>query len=244
MFAGGFTLAIFTPETLPPKLNKGPFNPGVSKATSSTLQILKLVFSVPALWYIPGAALTIPLATIQSELLLRLMPIQFDWSLSHSAILISLRSLITLITLCLVLPGITVLCNKFASGKSHRLDHVLARGSALLFVAGSLCLMMITNEKLIIAGLAISALGSGLPTLCRAMLVNSSRGDRTGTIFGMLAVGEVMGFLAFELSMGALFGVGLRTWMALPFCLGMVFALGISLTTWRAPVPQPKTMRS
>lgn len=244
MFTGGFTLAIFTPEILPLKLDKGPFNPGVSKPTSSTLQTLKLLLSASALWHLPGAALTIPLATIQSDLILRLMSIQFDWSLSHSAILISLRSLTTLITLCLVLPGITILCNKFASGQSHRLDHVLARGSALLFVVGSLCLMMITNETLIIAGLTISALGSGLPTLCRAMLVSSLRGERTGTIFGMLAVGEVMGFLAFELGMGTLFGIGLRTWMGLPFCLGMVFALGISLATWRTPVPQLKSMMS
>ncbi|KPM42043.1 hypothetical protein AK830_g4524 [Neonectria ditissima] len=244
LFTGGVFLAMFTPETLPPKWDRNPYDMGVSKPTASILQTLKHLFSAPALWLLPGAVLTIPLATTQSELLLRLMPVQFDWPLDQSVLLISLRSLTTLITLCVVLPGITILWTKFANRPSHRLDYLLARGSVLLFMAGSLCLMMITSESLIIAGIIISALGSGLPTLCRAMLVGLSGGERTGSLFGMLAVGEVIGFLALELGMGALFGVGLRTWMGSPFCLGIVVAMGIGLATWMVPVPQTNTMES
>ncbi|KAH7148840.1 hypothetical protein EDB81DRAFT_793465 [Dactylonectria macrodidyma] len=167
-----------------------------------------------------------------------MMPIQFDWSLDQSAILVSLRSFTTLVTLCLVLPGIVVFSNKFASGQLCCLNHVFARGSALLYVAGSLCLVMIASEKLVVAGIIISALGSGIRTLCRAILVVAMGGERTGSVFGVPAVGEVIGFLAFELGMGSLFGIGLQTWMGLPICLGMAFAFGIGLATWMIPVPR------
>jgi MFS-type transporter involved in bile tolerance (Atg22 family) len=96
-------------------------------------------------------------------------------------------------------------------------------------------MMMVTKEAFIIAGLAVSALGSGLPTLCRAMLVGMTGEERAGMLFGLLAVCEILGFLACETSMGALFGVGLKTWLGMPFCLGTAASLVISLTTWLVP---------
>ncbi|KAH7149603.1 putative MFS transporter [Dactylonectria estremocensis] len=234
---GGF-LVIFTPETLPSVSSKDSVDLEAAKPAPPTLQSLKHLVSAPCLLLLPGAVWAIPLTTIQSDLFIRLMPVQFDWSLNQSAVLVSPRSLTTLTTLCLVLPVFVLLFDKFASGQLCRLHHWLARGSALPFVTGSVCLTMIASEKLIVAGLIISALGSGLPTLCRAMLVTAMGGERTGSVFGVLAVGEVIGFLAFELAMGSLFGVGLRTWMGLPFCLGVVLAFGIGVTTWMVPVPR------
>ncbi|KAM5352260.1 hypothetical protein ACJ41O_004983 [Fusarium nematophilum] len=208
-FAGGFVLVAFSPETLTRKQALDDFALEQPKETASTKTTLKLTFTRPLLWLLPGAVLTIPLATIQSDLLIRLMPVQFGWPLDHSVLLISLRSLVTLLTLCLLLPSIAYLWSKLKADPSpHYRDSVVARGSSLVSLAGSMCIMMVTDEALVITGLAISALGSGLPTLCRAMLIGETGEERAGTVFGVLAAWEVLGFLACEVGMGALFGAG------------------------------------
>jgi MFS-type transporter involved in bile tolerance (Atg22 family) len=97
-------------------------------------------------------------------------------------------------------------------------------------------MMMVTDEAFVVAGLTIAALGSGLPTLCRAMLVGMVDKGRAGTLFGVLAVGEILGFLIFGTSMGALFGVGLKTWIGMPFCLATAAAFLITLTASLAPI--------
>ncbi|CAM1500645.1 Fc.00g098070.m01.CDS01 [Cosmosporella sp. VM-42] len=243
VFLGGLVLVIFVPETLPARKAKEALSQEPETSARSTRQTLKLLFSKPAVLLLPGAVLAIPLASVQSDLLLRLMPIQFHWRLDRSALLISLRSLTTLVTLFLVLPGITYVYYKISNEPASYRDGMLARISAILFLFGSLCLLMIGNEGLIITGLVVSALGSGLPTLCRAMLVSLLREEGTGSMFGMLAVGETLGFLVCELSMGLLFGAGLRSWIGLPFCLGIALTLGIGIATWFVPLPGRKKDR-
>ncbi|KAM0429287.1 hypothetical protein ACHAPT_006501 [Fusarium lateritium] len=250
---GGVVLVVFTPETLKRGQAHEVFDldsnnpasgnvltPGLPKEKCSAWTTLKFIFKRPMLWLFPGAVFTIPLATIQSDISIRLMPIQFDWRLDKSILLISLRSLATLITLCVLLPGAAYLWAKLSTtSPPHQRDRIFARGSSLLFLAGSTCMMMVSDETLVMAGLAISALGSGLPTLCRAMLVGATGEERAGTMFGMLAVWEVLGFLGCEMGMGALFGVGLKTWIGMPFCLGMLVALGIATATWIVPKRLP-----
>ncbi|WAO89460.1 Hypothetical protein NCS54_00685300 [Fusarium falciforme] len=231
---GGVILAVFTPETLrrgqtPDIFNLDPSNP-------ATWATLKFIFQRPMVWLLPGAVLTIPLATIQSDISIRLMPIQFDWRLDQSILLISLRSLAMLVTLCVLLPAASYLWTKLSTITfPHQRDRIFARASSLLFLAGSTCMMMVSDKTLVMTGLVVSALGSGIPMLCRAMLVGATGQERAGTMFGLLAVWEVLGFLGCEMGMGALFGVGLKTWIGMPFCLGMLVAFGIATATWIVP---------
>jgi hypothetical protein len=249
VFGGGIILVSLTPETLKRKQPQGdtsigPYGYGLesdmlsleSPKRTSVLVAFKSIFTRPLLWLLPGSVMTIPLATVQTDITVRLMPIQFNWPLDRSVLIISLRSLVTLLTLCILLPVITYFWTKLARSPAHRKCSILARASSLLFLAGCLCMMMVTKEAFIIAGLAVSALGSGLPTVCRAMLVGVTGEGRAGMLFGLLAVCEILGFLACETSMGALFGVGLKTWLGMPFCLGTSAALVISLTTWLVPM--------
>ncbi|KAG5656289.1 hypothetical protein KAF25_004565 [Fusarium avenaceum] len=245
---GGIVLAAFTPETLKRKQPQeypsiGPYGYGLEldmfsfdlPKRTSTLVALKTMFARPLLWLLPGAVMTIPLATIQTDIIIRLMPIQFDWRLDRSILIISLRSLVTLLTLCILLPVINYIWTRLSRTSVHRQNSILARVSSLLFFAGCLCMMMVTEEAFILAGLIISALGSGLPTLSRAILVGLTGEERVGMLFGMLAVCEIIGFLACETGMGALFAVGLKTWMGMPFCFGLTMSLVITVTAWLVP---------
>ncbi|PTD03322.1 hypothetical protein FCULG_00009667 [Fusarium culmorum] len=199
------------------------------------LATVKSMFSRPLVWLLPGAVMTIPLATTQTEIIIRLMPIQFDWPLHRSILIVSLQSLVTLVTLCILLPIITYTWTKFSRSSAHFRYSILARSSSFLFFSGCLCMTMVTSESFVIAGLIIAALGSGLPTLCRAMVVGMVDEGRAGTLFGILAVGEILGFLIFETSRGALFGVGLGSWIGVPFCLATTAALMITLSTALTP---------
>ncbi|CEI66948.1 unnamed protein product [Fusarium venenatum] len=248
--AGGFILIVFTPEALKQTqpwvdciTSIDPYTYGIEldnlnfelPEKASALATAKSIFSRPLFWLLPGAVMTMPLATTQTEIIIRLMPIQFDWPLHRSVLIASLQSLVTLLTLCILLPVITYTWTRFSRSSAHFRYFILARSSSLLFFAGCLCMMMVTDESFVIAGLTIAALGSGLPTLCRAMLVGMVDKGRTGTLFRMLAVGEILWFLIFETSMGALFGLGLRSWIGLPFCLAIAAAFLIALTASLAP---------
>ncbi|KAF4967146.1 hypothetical protein FSARC_5266 [Fusarium sarcochroum] len=223
ILGGGLILVAFTPETLKRRQPQQepsiePYAYGLesdifnfeSPKTTSAMSTLKSMFTRPLLWLLPSAVMAIPLATIQTDIVIRLMPIQFNWRLDRSILIISLRSLVTLLTLCILLPIISCIWTKLAlaGSSAHHRNSILARASSLLLLAGSLCMMMVTDKAFIIAGLAVSALGSGLPMLCRAMLVGVTGEEQAGVLFGMLAVWEILGFLACEMGMGALFGIG------------------------------------
>jgi hypothetical protein len=169
------------------------------------------MFKKPAGLLLPGAVLPIATATMQSDIVMRFMPLQYHWSLPQSGLLLSLRTLLTILTLIIVVPSLSWLCSKLTSWTSLGRDQFLACASASLFVLGSLGLLMVENETLFITGFCISALGSGLPTLCRAMLVVVLREHNVGSIFGVLAAGELLGMLACQVSMGWLFHIGLSS---------------------------------
>lgn len=111
VLVGDLVLVLFAPETLP-KHNPEQAFQQLNAGEIPKRQIWKLLFSRPSVLLLPRATFIIPLATIQSDILLRLMPIQFGWSLDRSALLISLQSFTTLTTLFIILLGVAYLYKK------------------------------------------------------------------------------------------------------------------------------------
>lgn len=199
---------------------------------ASTKSTFKTLFRRPAVYLLPGAALTMPAVSTQHGIIMRLMPIQFDWPLSRAALLLSLNAAVTLLTLLVILPLASYALYKRASASTLQRDRILARASVILFVLGSFFLMMVNKASLIIIGVVVSGLGSGVPTLCRTLLVALIGKHNTGSVFGIIAAGEVLGILACELIIGPLFDIGLGTWLGLPFCLGLVISILTCWLTW------------
>lgn len=162
------------------------------------------------------------------------MPIQFKWEMAKSVLLMSLRSMVTLITLLVILPGATYLANRRTDWSHQHRDSVFVRVSSFCFLAGSVFLTLVMDEGFVIGGVVISALGSGITTLCRSMLVSALAEKNSGMLFGMLAIGEVTGFLCCTLAMGALFDVAFTTWIGYPFVLGVALASIIFVVSWMA----------
>ncbi|KAF5705096.1 major facilitator superfamily transporter [Fusarium mundagurra] len=112
VLGGGIILVSLTPETLKlkqPREEVGirPYDYGLESnmlsleppKRTSVMVTFRSMVSRPLLWLIPGAAMTIPLATVQTDIAIRLMSIQFNWPLNRSILIVSLRSLVTLLTL-------------------------------------------------------------------------------------------------------------------------------------------------
>lgn len=239
--AGGALLILLMPETLPSRGTPVPIGEDTpiinsdgsnNAAVTSTKSTFKALFRRPAVYLLPGAILAMPTVTSQYGVVLRLMPIQFDWPLARAALLFSLSAGVTLITLLLILPLTSYVLYRKTDASPLERDRILARASVVLFVLGSLFLMMVNRVGLVVLGVVVSGLGSGVPTLCRTLLVAMVGEHKTGSVFGVISAGEVLGMLACELIIGPLFDIGLRTWLGLPFCLGLLISVCTCVLTW------------
>lgn len=174
------------------------------ESVSSTIHMLKCC-DIIAL--IPAASLTIPVATVTIGIMLRYIPIRYSWTLDQTGMVLGVRTGLNILVLLIFLP---VLSNSLLSRQDDRdRDMVLARISALLLVAGQAVFACAPNVATACAGLVVLTLGTGLPSLCRAVLTRLVGRESVGRLFGVLAACEMAGFLCCGVGFGAVFQAGL-----------------------------------
>lgn len=173
----------------------------------SLRSIFRLLKSRDILALIPSASLTIPVATVTMGITLRYIPIRFGWTLEQTGMVLGVRTGLNILVLLIFLP---LLSNFLLSRQDERdRDMVLARISALLLVAGQVVFACAPEAATACAGLAVLTLGTGLPSLCRAVLTRLVDQGEVGRLFGVLAVFEMTGFLCCGVGLGAIFQAGL-----------------------------------
>lgn len=173
------------------------------KSTRSTIRLLK---SRDILALTPSASLTIPVATVTMGITLRYIPIRFGWTLEQTGMVLGVRTGLNILVLLVFLP---LLSTSLLSRQDDRdRDMVLARISALLLVAGQVVFASAPNAATACAGLAVLTLGTGLPSLCRAVLTRLVAPGEVGRLFGVLAIFEMAGFLCCGVGLGAVFQAG------------------------------------
>lgn len=167
----------------------------------------RLLRSRDILALIPSASLTIPVATVTMGITLRYIPIRFGWTLEQTGMVLGVRTGLNILVLLIFLPliGTSLLSRQDDRDR----DMVLARISALLLVAGQLVFACAPDVATACAGLAVLTLGTGLPSLCRAVLTRLVDTGKVGRLFGVLAVFEMAGFLCCGVGLGAVFQAGL-----------------------------------
>ncbi|KAG8168610.1 hypothetical protein KVR01_001359 [Diaporthe batatas] len=171
---------------------------------ASTARLLK---SRDALALTPGATLATPVVTVTMGITLRYMPLRFGWTLAQTGMVLGVRTGLNILVLLVFLP---VVSNSLLSTQDGRgRDMVLARASALLLAAGEAVFACAPEVGAACAGLAVLTLGSGLPSLCRAVLARLVGRGQGGRLFGLLAVFEMLGFLCCGVGFGAVFQAGL-----------------------------------
>lgn len=176
----------------------------LSKSLTSTTRLLK---SRDTLALIPSASLTIPVATVTMGITLRYIPIRFGWTLEQTGMVLGVRTGLNILVLIVFLPVVSTSLLSRQDGRDR--DMILARISALLLVAGQAVFASAPTAAVACAGLAVLTLGTGLPSLCRALLARLVDRGQVGRLFGVLAVVEMVGFLCCGVGFGTVFQAGL-----------------------------------
>lgn len=179
----------------------------MTRIRDSLASTARLLRSRDTLALTPGATLTIPVATVTMGITLRYIPIRFGWTLEQTGMVLGVRTGLNILVLLIFLPlvGTSLLSRQDDRDR----DMILARISAVLLAAGQAVFACAPNVGTACAGLAVLTLGTGLPSLCRAVLTRLVDRAQVGRLFGLLAVFEMVGFLCCGVGFGAVFQAGL-----------------------------------
>lgn len=213
---------------------------------------------------IPAAALTIPVATVTMSLMLRYVPLRFGLTLAQTGMVLGLQTAASALAMPLLVSRAAGWCwgwwcrrrsggrnlvNNTNGGAGGRepdpqdldLDLVLARVSAALLVAGQVLFAAAPTAAPALAGLVPLALGTAAPALCRAALTRlvGDDGGGLGRLFGVLALCEMVGFVAGGAGLGALYQVGLARGLGAAdgeqrWWLGLAFYVAAAVYLWCA----------
>lgn len=203
---------------------------------------------------IPTASISIPVATITMSIILRYIPLRFDWTLAQTGVILGMRTGFNILVLLLILPLMGYI---FSKRNATSRDLILARLSTALLVLGQAVFAAAPNVAVAHTGLAILTLGTGAPCLCRSILTRFVDSESIACLFSILAVCEMVGYLACGVGFGALYQVGmqlgldsegvLRTdgngeWLALVFFVAAVVYFWCACMLWVIDGSEAKDM--
>ena len=132
---------------------------------------------------------------------------RFGWPLAKTGYLLTLRGVIHLSVLLVVLPSLSKLILRYHNPAKK--DLILARGSIAFAGTGAL-LMAAPQIGVLMGGLAVHSLGSGLAPLCRSLatsFVAQQDASKLNTMIGMV---EMAGSLFAGPLLAWLFDTGMR----------------------------------
>lgn len=142
--------------------------------------------------------------------------------------------------LLVILPaGSWVLANKRRVGPLNR-DLILARISLIFVIAGSFLTAVAPTVWLFITALIVTSLGTGFPTLCRALLNAVVEPHTVATLNTTVSMMETVMGLVSSPVLGWLLSKGMElggVWMGLPYlvCAGLAALTGVMILAFRLP---------
>lgn len=178
------------------------------------------------------------LVPARAQFLIQYVSLRFQWSLSSAGYLLSLQGIMNILLFLILLPALSALLTspryKFSYLPAKK-DYILTLFSVITLVLG-LALQSLPIFPLVAVGIAITALGSGLPPLCRSLITSFVDKQHTTQLYTLIGIVEAVGglyagpVLAWCLSKGMELGGG---WLGLPYFLagwlhgGDWFCLGV-----------------
>jgi len=155
------------------------------------------------------------------ELIQRYVSLRYNWILADAAFLYSLQGCVAAVILLLFLPWIsTALEEKFRLSATQK-NVVIARYSFGLLALGFLIEGIAPTVQILIFGLIVQTLGSGVSPALRALVGVLVEQEDNGRVFSGLAISETLSVMTvFPLS-AALFNTGIERgggmWLGLPY---------------------------
>jgi PCFT/HCP family folate transporter-like MFS transporter 1/3 len=181
------------------------------------------VFSIaslksPSVVFVLATFLTAaPEALGTSQFLAQYISKRFEWPLAKTGYLLTLRGVIHMGVLLFTLLLLSKILLRYQSPPAK--DLTLARGSVAFAAVGAIC-MAESQIELVVTGLAVHSLGSGLAPLCRSLATSYVVSQDTSKLDTVIGIVETGGSLFAGPALAWLFETGMRlggTLLGLPY---------------------------
>ncbi|KAK4161182.1 major facilitator superfamily domain-containing protein [Cladorrhinum sp. PSN259] len=188
-------------------------------------------------------------------LLLQFVSQKFEWEFSTANLLFSLRGVITLLLSLFIVQAIDKFIQEKLGIKSARKDLLLSIGSCVLIILGITSVGLAQNASVMVAGVAISALGSSLLVSFRCAMISLFQQVPVASLNAICGIAQSIGILISGPTLAAIYSWGLRqggVWLGTPFIfasllhvvvLGVMFYLLVAQAGRRGG-SQPSSSRS
>lgn len=179
--------------------------------------------------------ITSPFGRQAMDLSIRYISKRFQWRLSQTNFLLTLRALVNIILFAGIIPGLSHILMERLHYSSKEKDLALARLSVSLLVLGSLFIAFGSTIDFTILGIIIITLGTGFITLVRSLITTLVDKEHVGRLYAAVAVVETFTSLIASPTLATLYAIGLKwkgPWLGLPFFgAAVIFFLG-GLGVW------------
>lgn len=169
-------------------------------------------------------ALTYPFRMVcyaLGDLIQRYVSDRYHWTLADATLVYSIQAAAAALMLFTLLPLLSTQIDRRFSWSIIQKNVVLSRASLLTLVVAYAVIGLAPTAPIMIIGLLIETLATGLPATMRALAAALVEGADKGSVFSVLAVVETLSaMMAFPIT-AAFFNLGLAkgggAWLGLPY---------------------------
>jgi len=155
-------------------------------------------------------------------LLLQFVSQKFEWEFSTANLLFSLRGVITLLLSLFIVQAIDRFIQQKLGIKSARKDLLLSMGSCILIIIGITAVGLAQTPIIMVAGVAVSALGSSLLVSFRCAMISLFQQVPVASLNAVCGMAQSIGILISGPILAATYSWGLLqggVWIGAPFML-------------------------
>ena len=188
-------------------------------------------------WRLVFVALTYPFMLVcyaLGDLLQRYVSDGYGWTLANATLIYSLQAIAAGLVLFILLPFTSGHIGRRFNFSVIQTSVVLSRAALLFMSVAYAVIGLAPNVGLMIIGLLIETLSTGLPSTLRAIATALIDDSDRGRVFSVLAISETLStMMAYPLT-AALFNIGIEkgggSWLGLPYdLLSVAAALGFTI---------------
>ena len=154
-----------------------------------------------------------------SNLALRYISKRFEWKLSETGFLLSVRAFINVVLFAVILPAISYLITEKLRFSGKQKDLYIAQASAVLLVLGALLMAGPTIGSSVL-GLIIMTLGSGCTSVLRALITTQVDREHVARLYAAVSIVETSSSVLASPILATVYSMGLKwkgAWIGLPF---------------------------
>jgi len=169
-----------------------------------------------------------------SNLSLRYISKRFEWKLSETGFLLSVRAFINIILFAVILPAISHLLTDKLHFSAKQKDLYIAQVSAILLVVGAL-LMSGPTIGSSISGLVVMTLGSGCTSVVRALITTLVDREHVARLYAAVSIVETSSSLLANPILATFYAIGLKwkgVWIGLPFFIVSIICFAGGSGLW------------